>query len=452
MVLLALRNPIPQSYANTDEIAYASLAISLLEHGTYRVDAQPVGILSTDGQFAANPQLYPYLAYLSFRSFGISRITMRLPAALAFLAAAVVLAALAVRSGLPPVSVVCVLLLMLSCPFLLYAARTARPETLSTAAIYLSCWLCFLSRHQQGRRQVLTLAAGGGAAALAVWNHPLFAGCALLPPFFLRVQEAADSTGAYVRKIAWWMVGGAAAVAAFAAVLVLPHADAWREQFLVNAASISEAERNPGSDRLAFSPIKVLTDLRARFSTFGQPYLLWYLAAPLVFFGVLRPTRRFALAAVLSLVWLLISTHFTFTAVTYIIQFTAAIPLLALLCASREGGPAASGPGLAAVSVTAALLVGAHAAMVFMPTFESRAFEDREAELNRTVASLPGTGPITGPVEAALPTWKAHRRYFLPDPPFFDTQPGVRERFAERVRAEAEWFIHPDGSAQRTPP
>ncbi len=452
IILFALRDPIPQSYANYDEIAYNSLAISLLKNGTYRLDAQPDGIVPTDTRFAANPQLYPYLSYLSFKLFGVSRAAMRIPASLAFLGCALVLGFLAVRQGLQPLHVISVLLLLLSCPFLLYSARIARPETLSALGVYVSCALCVRSQTQTGAWRRLHLLGGGATAALAGWNHPMFAGCAILPLFFIHPRHGSTPAASTLRSIGWWTLGGTLCVMALAAVLVLPYWDAWKEQFPLNSSTVIEAGRHPDSDRLNFSPFKLLADLRARFSTFGNPYLLWYLAAPLVYFVLLRPTRRFALALGVSVVWLLISTHVTITVVTYIIQFTAAVPLLALLCKPRESGPGSSDRSVALLSGVAALLVGAHAAMVFMPTYESRAFADREGELTRTIANLPGTGPIAGPVEAAMPAWKSGRRYFMPSPPFFDTQPGVRERYHELVRTQAEWFIQPDGTASRTPP
>ncbi len=292
-VFFTLGDPIAQSYANHDEIAYNSLAISLLKSGAYRLEAQPDGIVATEAYFAANPQLYPYLSFVSFKLFGVSRTTMRLPAALAFVGTGAILIALALRRGLAPFHLNADLLLLLVCPSLVYAARTARPEALSTLAIYAGCLLSLRASTSAGRVRPAPIAASGALATVAVWNQTLFAGCALLPLFFGTPRTEPPTSPAAVRAYLAWILGASLALVALVVVIVVPHWDAWKEQFFLNAVTISEAERNPPPHPSAFDLWQLALNLKARFSTFGTPYLAWYLCVPIVWFAVFRPTRRF---------------------------------------------------------------------------------------------------------------------------------------------------------------
>jgi hypothetical protein len=429
---------------NLDDVCYSSIAVEYASTGEWRPAFQPLGLAKTERFFAANPILTPYSSAMFVKFFGPDRWVFQLASLGAFIAAGVALSWTISLLELHRLHSLLVLFSYYACPWLYYAMNSARAEPISIACIYLAVLFAVLYiKFPAALYSPGWLLLSGALTVTSFWNHPLFLMTGLLPIAFILSYH---NKVYYKRGVLVWLIGASAMFVFLVGWRILPHLDAWREQFLANASSNAHLGKssttfNYFQSTLPF-PLNKLVELKARFSTLGWPFVCWYVGLPVLSLLFLRPTRLFWIALISLGVWLGLIEIKTFVYANYVVNVVMALPLCLMLALPNRRGDHLSRPVWLLMVAFVILCTVLHAWLVLRPATRTNDWLTTEQQLERVFRTLPPHSIIWGDsAEAMLPAWKQGDIYYFRPNTFLANIPGVRERLDKLAADPADYRL-----------
>lgn len=435
--LRILDKPNPLTYANFDEWAYAMPGLAWAETGKFSTDYFfPPGFFEDGNYFVYHPQLSAYLEALSIKWFGFSRVGIRIPSLLLYGLASILLFYLWKKVSNSKFQGIVIAGLFFGSPWIQSAATTARPEMLSCFLVFLSCALIVMVRFHP----TLSMLLGGSIAGVALYNHPVFAGAACLPFLIgLRMQEIQLSDFSKVFRSALTYAGGVLLGIVFLVCLILvPHWNEWQEQFLgaVSTPYFHSKE--------SISVLGSLASLKARFSTFGFSYSLWYFLVIFSFLIFFRFNVLFIIGIIWICVWMLVVHLQTQPVMVYCTQFSVGVVIVALLAGSSRFVFAERKLTKALLGVFTFAVIVIHSFNVTSPTDGSLELAKAEAKALKYLADVKKPSVITGdtllPMAVAL---AGHRYYYTGKTPY-----GIvgDERYQKLLAEIVKFKVQSDGT------
>jgi len=403
------------SYQNHDDAFYSSIGVQFATNGEWRPSIQPLGLTSSENYFAANPLLTPYLTAASVKLFGPDRWSLKLPSLIAFLAAGLALIWMVHVAKLSSAHSLVIMFSYYACPWLYYAMNTARAEPMCIAGLYLATLLSLIG--VKSTRTVCTsvwILLSGALVTIVAWNHLLFSMAALLPALAI---WGFDHKASRWKRICLWLAGAVMMLFVLIVWRVIPHWDAWNEQFLQNAASNAAISSNISTlesfKSTAPFPLNELVELKARFSTLGWPFMSWYAGIPLLFLLFLRPTRLFLLTLVLLLTFLGLIEIKTPVFATYVVNFAIAIPLSLLFAESRSQHQPLPNIIISVLGTLIVIFSILNAWLVLRPTTRVNNWSTAEQQIDREFMALPPHSIIWGDTaHGIVPAWRHGHAYY----------------------------------------
>ena len=431
-------------YQNWDDAYYSSIGVQWAATGEWRPAMQPLGLAPSDSYFAANPILTPYLTGVCVKLFGPHRWATHLPSLGASALASVALIWMVHVLQLRPAHGLVVMFSYYACPWLYFAMNTARAEPLCIAGLYLSA--LFAVKWAIAPKTFGTSAwplLSGFLATLTVWNHPLFAAAVLLPAILLFAYAGkADAR----RGILLWLAGACLMLVCLIGWRILPHWEAWKEQFLANAsnnATISGSVKTLDSFKSSQPfPLNELVELKARLSALGWPFVCWYAGLPFLFLAFLRTTRLFLFTLLFLLSFLVLIELKTPVIATYVVNVMLALPVCLLLAASRCPEASLSGVARPLLGSVVVLISVLHGWLVLRPATGTNPWNEVEQQLGREFQALPPRSIIFGGIaEGMMPAWEQGHTYYMTSNNFLMNVPGVQEKLDKLVSERAYFHI-----------
>jgi hypothetical protein len=424
-----LNLPNPKPIINFDEAVYGGLAFELAETGNYTSRRIfPDGLRDSGDAAVVHTMLSPYLQAAAIQWLGFDRVALRLHSLVLYAASGGVLLLLVARMGLPPLQAVAALSLFFLSPWLIYAGTIGRSESIGMFLVFAATLVAWILR----KREIAGVFASGFIAGAAVYNHATFLAAACLPYLFcLRFREGKASV---VKTAPAYAAGALVAIAALWLWLMLPHYEAWRDEFVAAGASAWAGPSLTG----------VPLAMKHLFSTFGAAYLNWYLTGFLFLLVVLKPTRY----SILGILWMAAFMAYLLMkmgmVMNYCVQFAVGMPILALLSGSPRFVWSSNKLVVALLAIFLGVQVPWNAWRVTAENPWTREAHQQELSLSGKLAELePGQAVIGDEVTGFAILRAGHRYFHLGDNWAFS--PEQRVRFDRLCRDQATYEATQNG-------
>ena len=434
MIIPHLNRPHSIYWSNLDETSIAALSVEWASSGHYRATILPDGLLLSENVFAANTAIYPYISGVLLKIFGVQRWCIRFGSIVSFFGAATCLYFIWRQTERSKLKLWAVFICYFGCPFLLQSSTVGRPEMLSVFLCYFAAFLA-VKASTSTEYHAACIFFSGSAAALAVWNNPLFAGLSCLSPL-LYLEFCKSSL--WRKGLIYFLLGAMLAVIVMSLVILVPHWDAWKEQWPLN--KLTYTKRSPEVKLTIAGILGCIVAMKSRFSMLGMPYLSWYLLLP-VWCCLFRSASRKGLFAVSVIMVFQIAVALRTPILFYtVIQFVAALPLMLFFVNERPL------PVLTRAKPVLILLFSIscciHPWLIFRETESVRAYEAREIQIAQRLIEFPKEKRIVmGPVQAAFPSWKLGFRYIGLKPVFFEEANEIAEKYSILATTQADLII-----------